>query len=673
MSSATEGNTPSTNWFKDIYRQLHMDAHFNEFKEVYKGFDAEATAQTLKDIGFQMVSYMAQDGYCHYPTAIGETHPGLAVDFVGEFTRALKKRGIRTIVYVRARSGKEICNMPDTDTFLIPIYTEILEKYDVDGFFVDGIFHPYFMHPCTCDACRALFSEEVGGDMPEEDDHPKAFVYRKWVNRRMDECIDKLWHALSAIKPDVAFLFNHTWHTRHPITPPPYIMHVCWDTPVPLEGLYAWNFSFEARYHATLNDIRPDLTFACQNVSSNDWVDYEVRETESFIQECAILLAACARTYPAHNPYPSGNTPPVLIEAYKAVNKRTQELEPYLIGCTPVKDVAILNGEDSVWSKAPIVPHKSWPPSAAYQSVAGAHKALIEGHVQVLIPNSEVLLRTIHDYNLLVLAHQPVLSAQEAEEIRRFVYNGGALIATYNTGTKDSKNNPLDDFSIADVLGVRYLASSDTENGYLRTTEHNEEYGIPAMDIPVVGPYARIETTTAETLLDLVPPYEGIKTGTPPPAVLSEGSGVTINTYGKGKVAYCAVPLFSAYYGQNTPVLRKLALCILGHVYPAESRKIVLENTPISVEVFYNQRGTERFVHLINYSGDKGEGGRPQPQDFVTVHGIRVRVRLEGSPVRVTRVPAGEAVPFAQQDGWISFDAAPLRIHEVYRIETAEE
>lgn len=662
------------NWFSKIYRQLHMDAHFGIFREIYRGFDAEATAQILKEIGCQMVSFMAHDGPCYYPSAIGRPHPGLDRDFVGEFTRALKKRDIKAIVYVGVHSGTGICKMPDTDTFLIPLYTEILKAYDVDGFFVDGIFQPYFMAPCDCASCRALFAEEVGGDLPENDGDSGAFAYRRWMNRRMDECMEKLWRALSAIKPGIAFLYNHVWVTRHPVTPPPYIQHVCWDTPVPLSGLYAWNFSFEARYLATLPDILPDITWSCMNVASHTWAgDYELRETEAFLQECATLLAGCGRTYIAHNPYPSGNPPAALMEAFGRVNRRTRELEPYVEGCAPVKDVAVFHAADSVWSKAPFKPHASWTPSPAYHSVAGAHKALIEGHVQVLIPNSEVLVETIQDYGALILAHQPVLSEREIERIRRFVQSGGALIATYETGTRDADNNPLDNFSLSDVLGVKYLTSSDTANSYLRVTQRNEEYGIPAMDIPVDGPYVRVQTTTARTLLELVPPYEGIKTGTPPPAVLSEGPGVTINAYGKGKAIYCAAELFGAYYRQNTPVLRKLALWMLGLVYPSGSRTIVLEHVPINVEVFYNQRGRERFIHLINYSGDKRETGIPQTQDFTVVHGIRVRVRISGRPVRFTKVPSGEAVTFTDQDGWISFDAAPFEIHDVYKIEVRHE
>ncbi|MBT4484287.1 MAG: hypothetical protein HOC71_11505, partial [Candidatus Latescibacteria bacterium] len=231
-------------------------------------------------------------------------------------------------------------------------------------------------------------------------------------------------------------------------------------------------------------------------------------------------------------------------------------------------------------------------------------------------------------------------------------------------------NKPLDDFSIADVLGVSYLGSSDTINSYLRFTEKNDTFGIPAYDIQVAGNYMRIKTTTAKTLIELVPPYEGKKTGSPPPAELPEGPGVTVNSYGKGKAVYCASRLFEAYFREDTPNLRKLGLWMLNLVYPTESRTIVLEHTPINVEVFYNQRGSERFVHLINFTGDKREVGTPQIQDFITVHGIRVRARLNKKPAGIKTVPDGKKVMFTYRNGWASFEAEPLDIHSVYNIES---
>ena len=404
------------------------------------------------------------------------------------------------------------------------------------------------------------------------------------------------------------------------------------------------------------------------NVRMNNWTEYSLREPEAFLHECAIPLGSCGTLYQSDVLFPSGNPDPAVMDAIGVVNRRILELDPFVKGSTPVKDTAILHSADSVWSKEPLIPTPGWPPGPAYYSACGAHKALIEGHVQNAILNSEGLVDTLADYRALILADQRILSEDECNAIRRFVRDGGVVFATCETSTRDSNNKLLDTFSLSDVFGVDYRETSDTANCYLRMKSKDTTFGIPAMDIQVGGKYTRVKTTTAKTVLELVPPYEDIKTGTPPPAENPEGPGVTVHSYGRGKAVYCCAQLFDAYYRIATPVIRKLALWMLDRVYPSAQRSIVCENTPINVEVFYNRRGTERFVHLVNYSGDKRGNGVPQTQDFPVVHGIQVHIKTDVKPSSVDVVPEGRKVRFAYRNGMISFEAEPLHIHNVYRI-----
>jgi hypothetical protein len=238
------------------------------------------------------------------------------------------------------------------------------------------------------------------------------------------------------------------------------------------------------------------------------------------------------------------------------------------------------------------------------------------------------------------------------------------------TGTRDTDNAPLENFVLSDVLGVDFIDVSDTSTCYLRVIQKIEAYGVPAMDIHVMSSYVRIKATAARTLIELVPPYEGIKTGTPPPALHTEGPGITINSYGRGKAIYCAPDIFKAYYTEDTPVLRKLALGLISFIYPTEKRTIFLENAPVNVEMFYNKRGNERFVHMVNYSGDKRETGIPQTQDFPVIYGIKAHVKLDNAPEGISSIPEGTKIEFAYKDGWVTFEAEPLKIHSVYLIET---
>ncbi|MBN1292591.1 MAG: alpha-L-fucosidase [Candidatus Latescibacteria bacterium] len=697
FSAAYERSEQSLSWFEDTYRLLHIDAHFGGFREIYRNFDAEATAQIFEEAGVQMVSYFAKcwAGYSYYPTKLGTVHPGLDRDFTGELTRALKKRGIRCIIYFMLGMEREhqkqhpdwirntdaekpmfdesaiadasmMCfRSPYVDEIGIPQMKEIIGLYDIDGFFVDIVMQQFLQSNCYCKYCRESFEKEVGGTMPVKDSDPNAFVYRKWANRHMEEHMTKVQNALAEVKPDIEIINNYSWMMRYPVTPPDYVHHITWDTPVPKVGLFSWNFSLEARYVSTL----PNITWSCMNTRGNTWGEYSLREPEAFMSECAILLGACGRTYLSDIPYPHGNPDPAVMDVFGRVNKRTRELEPYLKNCSPVQDTAVLHTGDSIWSKAPMIPTPTWFPGPAYYSVCGAHKALIEGHVQMGILNSEVFSDTIENYSALILPDQCILSQKESDTIRRFVRNGGVLLATGETALRDTDNTRMKDFSIADVLGISYHSISDTDNCYLRVEIPDSSYGIPPMDIQIMSNYVNIKTTTARTLFELVPPFENIRNGTPPPALNSVGPGVTVNSYGKGKAVYCAAKIFDSYYKESTPVQRKLALWMLDQVYPHDFRSILLDNTPINVEVYYNRRGNERFIHLVNYSGDKREIGTPQVQDFTSVHNIQIRARLQNKPKNIAIVPEERNIKFTYSDGWVSFSAEPLTIHQIYRIE----
>jgi hypothetical protein len=359
-----------------------------------------------------------------------------------------------------------------------------------------------------------------------------------------------------------------------------------------------------------------------------------------------------------------------VYELFGQVNRRSMELEPFTRGCAPVRDVALLHSADSVWSKAPCRPAPAWTPSPAYHSVCGVHKALAEGHVQFSILNSDTLPGALGEYRALVLADQRILGPAECEAIRAFVAEGGGLVVLAGSGVRDGENRPLGDFALAEVLGVRLGGMNPWATAYLRVPGGAGIPGVPAMDVQVVGPSARVALAGARQVLELAPPYEGLPNGIQPAALEAAGPGVTLHTFGRGQAAYCAVDLGASLFTEGTPVLRKLILWLLELVHPQERRTIRAEGVPLWVEVFYNQRGQERFVHLVNYAGDKREVGTPQAQDFPPLRDLRVQVALDRAPRRVRQVPAGEEVAAEYAGGWARFSAQLPGVHAVYCIET---
>jgi hypothetical protein len=690
-------------WADGLTRHCHIDSHFGSFRDVYQQFDADAVADRIAAAGFQTATFFAKcwAGYSYYPTQIGTPHPGLACDFTGGLAGALKERGLRRLVYFNLGQerrlqrqhpewivnrdpsgtmpdgqGLDVASMcqrsPYLDASGIPQMLEIIERFDVDGFFIDIFMHQTLAGICYCPSCADGFRRDTGLELPRKDSDASAFAYRRWANATLAAVVDRTHRALTAHKADVLLLINWGYMARFPVTPPPYIRQLTWDTPVPKVGNFAWNFSFEARYLASLEDV----TWSVMNTRGNTWMEYSLREPEALLQECATTTAAGGGTYLADIGHPSGQLEPAVYDLFSMVNRRSVELSPWTRNVEPVPDVLVLHSADSVWSKTPCQPCPGWTPSPGYYSVCGAHKGLTEAHVQTVICNSDRLPELLGEAKALVLADQRILSDREADAIRRFVDDGGGLLAFAGSGVRDVDNNPLQDFALADVFGVHSAGMTPFATSYLRIPADAGIVGVPGMDVQVVGPSVRVTTAGARMLYEYVPPYEDLPgvapyedmpAGTPPPALTADGPGVTVHQYGKGRVVYCAVDLCAGLFTEANPVLRRLIINLLDRVHPVSRRSIVVDNAPLNVEVFYNRRGNDRFVHLVNYGGDKRETGTPQTQDLRPHSDIGIALALAG-PATVCGVPGETPVEAQYTEGQLRFRAFLVGAHAVYRV-----
>jgi hypothetical protein len=188
------------------------------------------------------------------------------------------------------------------------------------------------------------------------------------------------------------------------------------------------------------------------------------------------------------------------------------------------------------------------------------------------------------------------------------------------------------------------------------------------MDVQVTGPYAKVALTGAKSLVDLVPALAAKQA----PSGQPESPGITSNVFGKGRAIYCAAPLFTAYHQEGTPALGHLAQWMLDTAYPANERTIVLENAPSNVELMYNRRGGTRFVHLVNFTGDKRLQSAQRIHDISPVGRIRVSLRCDRRPREVLLVPENSAVPFEWRDSRLSFMTTPFALHQIWKFQAEE-
>ncbi len=693
----------STNWYADTFRKVLQVYHLsNDFKNVAGNLDAEGLARAHVDSHVQAVCISAKDatGNCVYETKIGRRHPNLQRDYLGELSAALKRHGLRVMVYFAPGCDQEVglthpewqrfnergevltdlpagrmcLYSPYTDEVVIPQLQEITRQYDFDAFFLDGAFHEWFYElPCFCQFCREGFRRETGGEIPNSDQHPMAFRYRLWRNACSEAFMRKLTESVQKIKPEVMLCANFGYSSRHPVQPPDYVGFISMDPPTPSDGSYAIHFSIEGRYLSTVG-----VPFDCMNTRMISWGDWTLRPTIGLQMECAMALANGLRCFLSDFPYPDGTQEPAVFDAIRETYAFVKEREEYCKGATPVPYIAILHSAATLWSKTPLQPWKVWAGGPGQESVQGAHKALVESGYHFNILNSQKLAETLADYKVLILPDQMCLSSSEVNVIRRFVSDGGGLVASFQTSLKDEQNRARPAPALADLFGVEYQEIPPQSVGYIRPGEKVlAGSNIPNMPLLVEAPFALVVTTTAEKLGSLINPPEEIVPavqagqfwpGTPPPGNDSGYPALTLNRYGKGRVVYLSGEVFGAYRRTDSPNLKRLIARCVELVMP-EDGKVITIDAPPSVEVSLFQQGKNKVVHLVNYHAEKRDIGTPNIEYLPVLSGIRVSLRSPEQPKRVIQIPEKEELPWETKDGVVSFTVPRLHIHSCFVVE----
>ena len=200
-------------WYQEKLRRTLLDMHIPDWNDTFlKQFDPEVYFQALKtaNINAPMIYVQAHTGLCYWPTKTGSMHKGFigCEDKMKRLFDLCNADGMSTILYysliynseeyekhpawqMRDSEGRGclykgsrygLCcpNNQEYRAFVAAQIEEFLDYFDCDGVFFDMPFWPMV---CYCDACRARWEQEVGGEMPKvvdwNDPRWKAFYEKR--------------------------------------------------------------------------------------------------------------------------------------------------------------------------------------------------------------------------------------------------------------------------------------------------------------------------------------------------------------------------------------------------------------------------------------------------------------------------------------------------------------
>ena len=257
----------------------------------------------------------------------------------------------------------------------------------------------------------------------------------------------------------------------------------------------------------------------------------------------------------------------------------------------PVKFLALPRDlhESATQRRAPVAPGVSYAPRDRFLApYVGAYSALMRSGLPVVTLQRPHFEEGLADFQVLVLANVALMNDAQADAVRRFVREGGGLVATHETSLMDEKGQRRPDFALADVLGVHYQTTLPAAAlAVSLLPDHPLGSGLPA-NPPLVHDEPLVSVVPAEA--------ESVGSfGESQPAVLA-------HRYGRGRVVYLPGRFDSMQCYTLTPAVERLFANAVRWVAPGGCPVEIEAAGPVSVSVFRQPR--RLVVHLVNHQRD---------------------------------------------------------------------
>jgi Hypothetical glycosyl hydrolase 6 len=661
----------SYDWLETA-RIFLIDAYQHPFAPVLE-FDAEAIAETMEQMHVNTVRMSTMGKYATIQGVRFATHPDQGQrDLLREMIAACKPRGIRVVPYIstghklawsmvtelypeyahQPAPGAEpsrshmyvgedhgtVCwNTGYRDAYL-DLIEHVVRNYEIDGIYFDT-WKSFYFYPqprtCYCPGCRNGFRKTSGLEIPYRENRNDYSAeelevierYHRWYQ---DELVTILKQVRRIVKKyrDIPLIYN--------INDPEKITREDSRIIKNMDAfLYERGNSLLERAEGVSLSRAASLAIWPYVGSYDNW-PRTIHNGLDFQQE--IYTTAMFGGGPIiSQPYAFVEQPEqrfVVAEPFATLARN----EHFFSGFENKPYVAVVYGFRSPPGHAE---RGWWWQADVRSSTLGAFAACLYRHIQVSSVLDDILddPERLERYKILYLADIPYLSPQRVKNIKKFVEQGGGLVASYSASLYNASGKREERFGLEELIKVRPLQPEGT----LQETIEN-------YTTMVGGPndlYLKVNDSAHEDLDEwagrLIPLwyYEPVEVtgGAARVAdiVTGDGSrpilpGLVVSSFGKGKAAYLASSLESLYLGSNMKELADFIGSVIRLVAPEEPPYHL--DGPECLIANMTTAGDTSVIHLTNCTGNKFE--RRWVNEYYVAPVTNVCLRL--------RVPEGKSV-----------------------------
>ncbi len=637
------------------FRQVHLDFHTSPLiPDVGRDFDADEFARVLDDAHVDSVTCFAKchHGMCYYPTKIGPVHRSLKFDLLGAQIEACHKRDFRVPIYLTcvwdnymadqhpdwqqrrldgtlfgAKDGeagwKWIClNSPYID-YQEQQTRELLDSYDVDGFFYDIVWQANERFPdqsgCCCEYCLASM-KKLNLNPESLADHG---THSQFV---IDTFMARLSGMIRSRKPDATIFYNG--RVRQGMGHEAAQMTHAEIEALPTGGWGYGYYPFWVRYARHFGIPTMGMTGRFHR----SWEDFGGLKSAAALRfECGAMLANGSVCSIGDQLHPRGRLDRAVYEVVGEAFADVATVEEWCIGASPQTEIALVLVENANRK------------TSRNDSDEGAAKALLELHHQFDILDAEA--DWTHT-SLLVIADRGKPTPELTARLRDYLRNGGKLLLSHEALVDPETN----EFVLAEDMGVSYDGPCQFKPSFFRLRP-NFRHGIADFEWVMMGGGSNVRPgPVTDVLADVYGSYFNRTTdhftshGYSPRTDPTGHPAVTWH----GNIAYLYGPFFADYQTHGDAVYRRVIGNTLNLLLP---ERLIVTNAPPTTEVTVTVQGDRTIVHVVNYHPNRRGGHVEVIEDVIPLRDVSIGLRSNREPSKAYLAPDGVSLEMYYLEG----------------------
>ncbi len=559
--------------------------------------------------------------------------------------------------------------------FMTQVHREIATRYAVDGIFGNRWSGSGM---CYCEHCQRNFQIASGLALPRTTDprDPARRAYLAWHEQRLFD-VWRLWdREIRAIRPHARFIANAGGGALSPLDMKTVgeLSDILFADRQARQGLMPlWANGKNAKeYRAALGSKPIGGIFSVGIEEPYRWKDSVQTEAEL---RAWVAEGTANGLRPWFTKFSGTLHDRRWLARVERIYAWHHRVEPYLRNERPLARVALVYSQQTATfygadrARAKVEDH-----------TLGFYHALVEARVPFEMVHDRLLdPERLRAFKLLILPNIACLSNQQCDQLRRFVQDGGGLVATFETSLYDERGDHRADFGLADLFGARFggRVEGPMQNSYLRLERDPAGPAHPLLDglddAPrIINGVWRVEAAATGALasrpLTLIPSYPDLPMEMVYPRVeRTDAPQVFLREIGRGRVAYFPWDIDRVFWEvMSADHGRLLANAVQ---WAANEERPVTVSGPGLVDVTIWRQKQSLTVHLVNLTNPMMIKG--PLRELLPLGPQRVRVKLPAGtkPSKVTLLVAELAPHADESSGYLEVTVPSILDHEVVAID----